>query len=273
MAMERSLKDIQNTLWMPLWGRAKLTRLGNPVLQDPKSVEIVDRLIEMDFSVIDQAFNDLFNAAWIVRARMFDDTIRAFLSESPSGNVVNLGAGLDTTFFRVDNGLNHWYDLDLPDVIALRKKLIPEAPRQTCIASSMFERGWMEAFQAHGERVLFLAGGVLYYFHEEQVKELFLNLVEQFPGAEIVFDSMSSASIPFVNKGLQASGNESALVYWGLDDPETLKAWDKRLTVLESYPMFAHVTEREFWGPAVAAYMARSDAGNASAIAHLRLGG
>lgn len=269
--MQANLKAIQNTLLMPLWGRAKLTRQGNPVLQDPIAVEIVERLKGADFALIDQAFNDLFNAAWITRARMFDDTIRAFLVESPRGSVVNLGAGLDTTFFRVDNGLLRWFDLDLPEVIALRNELIPPGERRGQIASSMFDQGWMQAFHSHGERVLFLAGGVLYYFHEEQVKRLFLNLLQYFPGAEIVFDTMSNASIPFVNKGLQASGNEASLIYWGLDDPGRLTAWDERLEVLDAYPMFSRLAEKESWGPIIAAYMARSDAGNASAVVHMRL--
>ena len=165
--MDIELKDVQRTLFMPLWGRAKLTKQGNPILKDPKAVEIVNRLEGIDFAEIDQAFSDFFNAAWIIRARMFDETVGDFLTESPRGNVVNLGAGLDTTFFRVDNGFSRWYDLDLPDVIALRKKLIRETPRCKCIAASMFDKGWMEAFQARGERTLFLAGGVLYYFTED----------------------------------------------------------------------------------------------------------
>ena len=80
--MDVDLKAVQRTLLMPLWGRAKLTRLGNPILSDPKAVEIVDQLGGVDFSEIDQAFSDLFNAAWIIRAKMFDEAVGEFLAKS-----------------------------------------------------------------------------------------------------------------------------------------------------------------------------------------------
>lgn len=270
--MDIELKDVQRTLFMPLWGRAKLTKQGNPILKDPKAVEIVNRLEGIDFAEIDQAFSDFFNAAWIIRARMFDETVGDFLTESPRGNVVNLGAGLDTTFFRVDNGFSRWYDLDLPDVVALRKKLIGETPRCKCIAASMFDKGWMEAFQSRGERTLFLAGGVLYYFSEEQVRALLSDFAEHFPGGEIVMDTISEASMPFVNKGLADSGNESALVKWGLNDASRVPEWDSRLRVMEYYPMFSRATNRGFWGPKIGAFMAGSDAQNSSAVLRIALG-
>jgi len=270
--MDVDLKEVQRTLFMPLWGRAKLTQQGNPILKDPKAVEIVQRLEGIDFAEIDQAFSDFFNAAWIIRAKMFDLAVGDFLTESPRGNVVNLGAGVDTTFFRVDNGFVRWHDLDLPDVIALRKKLIAEAPRSKCIASSMFDPGWMETFQSRGERTLFLAGGVLYYFSEAQVKALLSDLAEHFPGGEIVMDTISEASIPYVNKGLTDSGNASALVKWGLSDAKVISEWDSRLTVMEYYPMCSRAPHRGFWGPKIGAYMAGSDAENSSAVLRIGMG-
>ncbi len=37
---------------------------------------------------------------------------------------------MDTTFERIDNGRVYWYDLDLPDVIKLRKEFILENDRR-----------------------------------------------------------------------------------------------------------------------------------------------
>ena len=80
-----------------------------------------------------------------------------------------------------------WYDLDLPEVIALRRQLIAESDRCRFIACSVFEASWVEAVSVHATRpFLFLAEGVFPYFEEAQVKRLFLTLMQRFPGAELV---------------------------------------------------------------------------------------
>ncbi|NFR58916.1 class I SAM-dependent methyltransferase [Clostridium botulinum] len=64
------------------------------------------------------------------------------MSKYPNSAIVNLGAGLDTTFFRVDNGNLNWYNIDLPDVIELRKKLLPESNREKCITKFFLDVSW-----------------------------------------------------------------------------------------------------------------------------------
>ncbi len=268
--MKIQLTDTQRTLFMPLWGRARLTRQGNPILSDPKAVELVDQLSEVDFEAIQRSFTDLFNVAWVIRARILDDAVRAFSAAHPRAVIVNIGAGLDTSFQRVDNGTLRWFDLDLPEVIALRRALLPETDRSRCLPGSLLDSAWMDAVQAAGPDVLFLSGGVLYYFEEAQIRDLFRRLAERFSGSEIVFDGISEASIPFVNRGLSASGNAAALVRWGLNDVFSLRAWDERYTLLDAYPIFSRVPDRSLWGEKIAAYMAQSDAANSSFIVHLR---
>lgn len=269
--MEPDLKDVQKTLLLPLWGRAKLSKMGNPVLHDSKAVEILDQMTEYDFESIQKIFTDFFNVGWITRARMFDDTVRAFISEHPEAVVVNLGAGLDTTFFRVDNGRLRWYDLDLPDVIEVRKKLIPESSRSKCLARSLFDPAWTEEIPSKGRGILFLAGGVLYYFNEPEVKGFFKLLADSFPGSEIVFDTVSEFSMQYVNKGLKESGNESALLKWGINDAKTMSQWDRRIEVLDEYPLFSRVGNWDFWSQNIVNYMAQSDKTRSSNIAHVKL--
>ncbi len=237
--MKINLTNVQKTLLLPLWGRAKLTKIGNPVLSDPKAVEIVEQIVEYDFAGVEKIFSDFFNVGWITRAKMFDETIKTFLSNHSEATVVNLGAGLDTTFFRIDNGKSRWYDLDLPDVIEIRKKIIPEGERSKCIAGSMLDPAWVKEVSAGSSDVLFFSGGVLFYFTETEVKELFKLLADNFPGAEIVFDTISTQAVPIVNKGLQDSGHESAQIKWGINEAKELSGWDRRIIILEEYPMFS----------------------------------
>jgi len=87
--------------------------------------------------------------------------------------VVNIGAGLDATFYRVDNGLIHWYDLDLPDVIELRKQFLTETDRTTYIAKSFLDPSWCKCIKQTEDGVFMVAGGLLRYFEEAQVKQFF----------------------------------------------------------------------------------------------------
>ena len=55
---------------------------------------------------------------------LFDEQVGRFLKSFPDGIVVNMGCGLDTRFPRVDNGKVLWFDLDLPEAIAIRRKFL-----------------------------------------------------------------------------------------------------------------------------------------------------
>ena len=88
------------------------------------------------------AVPDYLLFAAVARAKQFDDKVRAYITVHPRASVVNIGAGLDTAFYRVDNGLIHWYDLDLPLVINFRRQLLLEPERVTFIAKSFLDPSW-----------------------------------------------------------------------------------------------------------------------------------
>ena len=88
-------------------------------------------------------------------------------------------------------GLIHWYDLDLPAVIDIRKQLLPEPDRVTYIAKSLLDPSWCKDIKHTEDGVFMIAGGVLGWFEEAQVKQFFSMLADNFPDGEIVFDAMS----------------------------------------------------------------------------------
>jgi O-methyltransferase involved in polyketide biosynthesis len=159
-----ALGSIQKTLLLPLWGRAVETNKPRPLLTDPMAVRIVDS-IDYDFSTIAANISFVTQLAWIARSLHIDRTVREFLQQQPAATIVNLGCGLDTTFERVDNGRLSWIDLDLPDVIALRRQYVCEEQRRKFIACSMLDETWMDHV-TNNSCVLFVAAGVLYYFEE-----------------------------------------------------------------------------------------------------------
>jgi O-methyltransferase involved in polyketide biosynthesis len=234
------LGNVQKTLLLPLWGRAKETQKNKPMLIDSLSVEIVDR-IDYDFSKIEEGLDEISRIGWIARCVHIDRTIREFLEKRSNATVVNIGCGLDTTFWRVDNGTLHWYDLDLPDVIGLRSKLIPDNERISRISGSVFDAKWLSEISA-AENVLFISAGVLYYFEQPQIMDLFLMLADKYPDSEIIFDATSPFGVKMANRMvIRKSGmDEKSFLKWGLKNARELEKWDRRIKVLEEYPYFSH---------------------------------
>jgi len=158
---------------------------------------------------------------FIVRARQFDDKIQAYIAEHPRASVINLGAGLDTTFYRVDNGLIHWYDLDLPAAIDFRRQLLPEPDRVTYIAKSLLDPSWCKDINTE-EGVFMIAGGIFMWFEKSQVQQFFSMLADNFPGGEIVCD-VESKFEGWIEQ-LPPSQREEQRAAWA----GTLKSlWDK----------------------------------------------
>jgi O-methyltransferase involved in polyketide biosynthesis len=180
------LQGVSETLLIPLYARACETQRADSLLHDPLAVQIVEQL-DYDFA---RFGNELTGIA--VRTRVMDDIVRDFLDRAPAGVVVNIGCGLDTLFYRVDNGQAHWYELDMPASIALWRQFFSEGERHHVLSCSALDSGWIDDLAPHiaGHEVLFLAAGVLMYFEEDQVQQLICTLAERFPGAEMVFDTV-----------------------------------------------------------------------------------
>jgi len=233
-----NLGNVQKTLFLPLWGRAEETKKKKPMLVDQTAARIIEQ-VDYDFSQMTRNMDELSQIAWIKRSLICDQVIREFLTSYPEGTIVNIGCGLDTTFDRIDNGKLKWYDLDLEDVIELRRKFIQESERRKFIASSFLDKEWLEGIEVKGN-VLFFAAGVLYYFEEDQIKEFILRLADRFPGSEVLFDVASPIGVRVANKKVvESSGlDERSHLKWGLENKKVIPAWDSRIKIIRSYYYF-----------------------------------
>src|SRR5512136_480639 len=189
----QDLSGVAETLLITLYVRAMESQRPDALIKDDKAVALVTQM-DSDFSRVKQiSMDEDDKVAIILRNREFDRYVQDFLARYPKGVVVHIGCGLDARFERVDNGQVEWYDLDLPDVIELRRKFIgDEGGRYHLLGCSALEDAWLDTVSAHRQRpCLFLAEGVFMYFQEAQVNRLVLTLRDRFPGAELVFDAFS----------------------------------------------------------------------------------
>jgi len=226
------LGDVQKTLFLPLWGRAHETRKTDPLLVDKTALEIIEK-VDFDFSTITKNISELSQIAWIMRSICVDGVIAGILDKYPKATIVNIGCGLDTTFDRIDNGHLFWYELDLPDVIELRRRFIKESDRRKTISTSFLEEGWLKEITV-SDNVLFIAAGVFYYFREEEIKGFLKRVADRFPGGEILFDVCSPYGVKTANQMVvkRAGLEEKSFLTWGLKHTKDILSWDKRFRLL-----------------------------------------
>ena len=233
------LSGVAETLLITLYVRAVESQRPDALIKDERAVTLV-RSMDYDFSRIKQIRMDEDDkVALILRNREFDRYARDYLARHPQAVVVHIGCGLDSRFERVDNGTVEWYDLDLPDVIELRRKLIGgERMRYHLLGSSAFDNAWLEAVSAFRQRpFLFLAEGVFMYFKEAQVRTLVLTLQEHFPGAELIFDAYSPYLVRMNNLRLSLT-KFGARYHWGLKRGKDLESWSPGISLLDEWSYF-----------------------------------
>ncbi|MBQ7605763.1 MAG: class I SAM-dependent methyltransferase [Firmicutes bacterium] len=193
--MELQLGDIQTTALIPLAIKANETQGKNPRIRDQKAVEIIKAL------GIDTANYDKFlsHEGVVARTIMLDRQLKEIIKNAPDTVVVNVGAGFDDRFSRVDNGQILWFDLDPPDAIAVRKKAFEERDRVTMIAGNALDAAWCEpvkkALEGRKAKPVFIAEGIFMYLTMDQIKTFLQILIENFPEGGILIAEQNSKAL------------------------------------------------------------------------------
>ncbi len=245
--IEIDLGEVQETLLLPLWARAREADKTNPIVLDTHAKDIIECL-DYDFSQIEESHMAEHQGVWAIRAYNFDNIVRAFLAENSGAVVVNFGAGLETMFQRADEGTVQWINIELPDVAALRQKLVPDSEREMTIAKSILDFTWIEEISrlTAGRPILFMAAGVLCYFEAREVETLFRRLAETYPSSHVIFDSMSWFPAWGANREVKkcmkrGEADSSTLVKWHLKRASGLRKWVDTVKIVEEYPMLSKV--------------------------------
>lgn len=143
-----SLSGVPETMLQTIYARAKETK-NRGAIRDEKAVELIDRL-DYDFSLADK--DAAMSSGVIARTIVLDKMTKEFLEQHPGAVVVNIACGLDTRCYRM-NGFLHWYNLDLPETIAVREKLLPEKGTISQISMSARE-DWCGEITEKGNEAL-----------------------------------------------------------------------------------------------------------------------
>jgi len=239
------LEDVPETMLATLYIRALETERPDALLKDEKAVELLRRFGPAFERVRRIRMDEEDRVSIILRNREIDNTVRDFISRHASATVVHLGCGLDARYDRVDDGKVEWYDLDLPEVIDLRRQILRgEGPRYHLCAASAFDHAWFAALDPVRERdFLFVAEGVFQYFRGEQVKALVVALRNHFPGSEMVFDAFSPLVVRGNNLRMRIS-HMGVRYHWGLGNGRDVEHWSQGIKLLEEWFPFSRPEPR-----------------------------
>ncbi len=224
---------VAETLLIPLYMRAKESRRGGDAILKDKMAETLVESIDYDYGKFDGA--RLSEVGCVVRGWYFDNAIRRFMEKHNRPVVVNVGCGLDTRYQRIgEDGKTVFYEMDLPEVIELRRKLMPEPANDRYIAASLLETDWMDELRSKhpdGE-FIFVVEGVLMYFYEKQVRSFIRSIADRFGGGELWFDVCGTMMTKHGVKPDSLKGHE-AQIRSGLCDGHEVERWESRLTLLD----------------------------------------
>ncbi|WP_219418828.1 class I SAM-dependent methyltransferase [Pseudonocardia nigra] len=226
-----SLTGAQETLLATLYGRALDSRSARPILGDDAAAAAVRR-IDYDFRRTGMTATTAAGVA--LRARQLDNWTRAFLAAHPEATVLHLACGLDTRVQRLEPPPSVcWVDLDHPEVIGLRERLLP-APSgdYRAVGASVTDDTWPDAVPADRPTVAVFEGLTM-YLRKEDGRRLIQRIAGRFPEGELLFDCYGSLGIR-LQKLVPAVRTSGARLHWAIDDPHEIETWHEGLECLDA---------------------------------------
>lgn len=237
------LQGVPETMLQTLYARAAHSKRPDRKFYDVKAIEIMEQL-DYDFS---KAEKDMaMSAGVIARTILLDKMVGDFVKENPKGTVVNIACGLDTRFYRVDNGRIRWYNLDLPETIAVRLRFLTETGRVSMIAKSAMDETWADDIDETENRTLIVMEGLVMYLTEADVKQILSIIDRRFRSAKVIMETMN----PWIVKHMKEKSIEAtrAKFTWGIKSGKDLKnlapgfTWVRDVSLTEGmkviYPVY-----------------------------------
>ncbi|MFE3193200.1 class I SAM-dependent methyltransferase [Nocardia sp. NPDC059240] len=222
-----NLNQLEETLLITLWAKALDSKLPVPMLGDTHSAEIADR-IDYDFSTL--KIKDSLTYETALRSRMLDDAVRSFTTAHPNAVVVDLGCGLDPRMIRCHPpaGID-WYDVDFPEVVALRPQFLPESTH--LIGADITDPDW-PADIPRDRPAIIIAEGLIPFLPSDSFQLLTRTLTTHFTTGEIALNGYTrfAAWAMKYHPTIKALGIKAAT---GFDDPRIPETWNTGLTLID----------------------------------------
>ena len=229
------LSGVPETMLQTVYARAKETKTRGAI-KDTKAVEIIDK-INYDFSLADK--DSAMHSGVVARTIVLDKLANKYLAKNKDAVVVNIACGLDTRCYRM-NGYTNWYNLDLPETIAVREKLLPESGEISQIAMSAMD-DWSGEITEHDAPAIVIIEGLTMYLSEKDVKEIFDVINKRFEHVTVLVETMNPAMVKHMKeKSIEGS---KAKFTWGVKDGKELAKLIPNFRFIEEHSLAEGMAE------------------------------
>ena len=223
------LKEESKTLFIPLYGKALMSK-ECLFLKDKKAEEIINK--------VDYNFKKLKQSKWLsmymaLRAKKIDEICKNYIDKDLNLIVIHFGCGLDSRNLRIGQNVN-WYDIDLKNVIDLRKEYYIESDKYKMIGKSVTDLTWLDDIEYTNQNVLVIAEGLTMYLLEEEIIHILEGMKNKFTNLNIVFDAYSKKAVK-VSKYKNPVNQMNATIKWGIDSKDEFLKLNKNLEFINEY--------------------------------------
>lgn len=209
-------EGVEDTLFIPLTARVIISKKFPEYFYDEKALELEDLIKNKS---IEKKSSEYALMASVARYYNLDEMAQKFIDSHDVCNIVNLGVGLETSYFRLNRKNSLFFELDLSEVIDLRQKYIEVGVNEKYIKGDLFKLDWCKELDTTLP-TLMIVSGVFQYFHETDIINFIRDVKNIFENAELIFDATNKFGIRYTNFYVKRTGNSSALMYFYIEDPE-----------------------------------------------------
>jgi O-methyltransferase involved in polyketide biosynthesis len=226
----RGLTPVQRTALLTAHGRALDNESARPILADALSSEVADKVDAVrEVKVLTASRLQI-----AVRAKGLDRSVRRQLAEHPASVALDLGAGLDTRVFRVDPDPSvDWHDVDYPELMDIRRQVLPDRPHAHLVGASLTEQHWLDRIPGNRHAVI-VAEAVFPFLSQEEIESLVGRLIDHFPSGDLIFNGYPGMAqwvaklVPSSLKGIVEIERSKTFT-----DPRVPERWHPRLKLAE----------------------------------------
>lgn len=223
------MKGVADTLYIPLNARIFVSKKFPEYFHDDKALELEQYLPDGEIRKKSSEYSFLASAA---RYYNIDGMVKQFISRNGQCNVVYLGAGLETAYYRLKSSNAVFYEVDLPEVIEVRKNLLGEYKNEILIGGDLFDLRWVEQVDTSLPTLL-VSSGVFMYFREQKILKFICDVQKRFDKLEMIFDATNQEGLNYANKYVKKTGNNNAMMYFYVNDAKEFASKLNRVTPIE----------------------------------------
>ena len=241
--MNNRFEGVADTLYIPLTARIYVSEHFPQYFRDEKALSLK---AYMPYEEIASKSSEYFQMAGACRFYNTDQMIRNFITKHPFCNIINIGCGLETSWFRIAPGKNvKFYEMDLPEVFDARQRVLGADENEILIPGDIFDFAWAEQIDKT-KPTLVTVIGVFQYFEEDHVIGFLRQLKNTFPGVEVIFDAMTASAIKYANDYIKKTGNNDAELHFFANNGHSV-AEKCGMKLVEERPFFRDARKQLKW--------------------------